>query len=124
MKPITCKLALDPLPAVIVPDEVELLVRVSCRDLLLPTATVPKFRLALATESPPLPPLELPDRLWHPLNNSKQQPARREANQMRRVGYKFKSASESGSLPVTAGDSASPVVAPRRDSVTPASGAA
>lgn len=61
VRPITCKLALDPVMPLIVTDEVELFVSVSCRDLLLPTATVPKFKLALPSTTPPPP--EFPDKL-------------------------------------------------------------
>ncbi len=50
-------------------DEV-LLVSASGSVLLLPTATVPKFKVPLVT--PTLPPLfEPPDRFWHPMSSNR-----------------------------------------------------
>ena len=62
LKPITCKFAVDPVTALIVTDEFDVLVIESCKVLLLPTATEPKFRVPLCTDIPP-PLLELPERV-------------------------------------------------------------
>ncbi len=58
---MTCKVELVPLIALMVTEDVELLVSESWSVFELPTATVPKFRLLLPTETPPPP--EFPDRI-------------------------------------------------------------
>jgi hypothetical protein len=92
-KPITCKLELDPVTELIVTEEVELLVSVSCRDLLVPTGTVPKFKLAFVSVTPPPLP-ELLFKIWQPDNSSSPMLITNNAGQTRRLGYKFKSASK------------------------------
>lgn len=69
--PRTCKSELEPEIALIVTAEVVPLVSVSCRVLVVPTATVPKLRLADPNPTLPPPPPEPPaDRDWHPVSDN------------------------------------------------------
>jgi hypothetical protein len=68
--PITCNSALEPEIELIVTEAAEVFESVSTRVLLLPTATVPKSRLALATTTLPPPPEPPADKLWHPARNN------------------------------------------------------
>ena len=62
-----------------------LFVSVSCRVLLLPTATAPKSRLAAVTTTLPPPPEDPADKLWQPVRENKHKMVRNKPSQTQRT---------------------------------------